>query len=69
MKLLYAVQGTGNGHVARARHLIPVLSAYADVTVWISGTESQVDLPVAPARRFAGISLKYNRRGGLSYLK
>lgn len=69
MRLLYAVQGTGNGHVARARHLIPVLSAYADVTVWLSGTESQVDLPVVPARRFAGISLKYNERGGLSYVR
>ncbi len=69
MKLLYAVQGTGNGHVARARHLLPLLALHAEVEVWISGTESQIDLPIAPARRFSGISLKYNRKGGLSYLK
>lgn len=69
MKLLYAVQGTGNGHVARARHLLPLLALHAEVEVWISGSESQVDLPIAPTRAYSGISLKYNRKGGLSYLK
>lgn len=69
MRILYAVQGTGNGHVARARHLIPLLAMRAEVEVWISGTESQVDLPVLPKRVFSGISLKYNRKGGLSYLR
>ncbi len=67
MRILYAVQGTGNGHVARARHVVPLLQKHAEVDVWISGTESQVDLPVSPSRVFSGISLKYNRNGGLSY--
>lgn len=66
MKILYAVQGTGNGHVARARHLIPHLQQFAAVEVWISGTESQLDLPGGPHQMFSGISLKYNRHGGLS---
>ncbi len=71
MKILYAVQGTGNGHVARARHLIPLIAAQpgVEVEVWISGTESQVDLPIKATKTFEGISLKYNRHGGLSYLQ
>ena len=71
MKILYAVQGTGNGHVARARHLIPLIAAQpgVELEVWISGTESQVDLPIKASKAFEGISLKYNRHGGLSYLK
>jgi uncharacterized protein (TIGR00661 family) len=71
MKILYAVQGTGNGHVARARHLIPLIAAQpgVELEVWISGTESQVNLPIKAAKAFEGISLKYNRHGGLSYLK
>jgi uncharacterized protein (TIGR00661 family) len=70
MKILYAVQGTGNGHLARARHLIPLIAAQpgVELEVWISGTESQVNLPIKAAKAFKGISLKYNRHGGLSYL-
>lgn len=69
LRILYAVQGTGNGHVARARDLIPRLAAHPelDVTVWLSGTQSEVMLPVRPAEQFPGISLLYNRHGGLSY--
>lgn len=66
MRILYAVQGTGNGHVARARHLIPHLEKHAQVDVWISGTESQLNLPGEMQRSWSGISLKYNAHGGLS---
>jgi uncharacterized protein (TIGR00661 family) len=66
MKILYAVQGTGNGHVARARHLIPLLAKHAQVDVWISGTESQLELPSGVQRSWSGISLKYDQHGGLS---
>ena len=33
MKILYAIQGTGNGHISRARDIIPVLQKKAR---WIS---------------------------------
>lgn len=66
MRILYALQGTGNGHAARARHLIPLLAEHATVDVWISGTESQLDIPATSLRSWSGVSLKYNRRGGLS---
>ncbi|MCT4624407.1 MAG: glycosyl transferase [Schleiferiaceae bacterium] len=68
-KILYAIQGTGNGHIARAREIIPVLGKYADVDVLISGNESEIELPIQPKYIFTGITLKYDAQGGVSYLK
>jgi hypothetical protein len=42
MKILYAFQGTGNGHVARAQEIIPILKKYASVDTLISGHQSQL---------------------------
>ena len=36
MKVLYAFQGTGNGHIARAQEIIPILKKYAEVDILIS---------------------------------
>ena len=33
MKLLYGVQGTGNGHIARARIMAAALSQRSDIDV------------------------------------
>jgi UDP:flavonoid glycosyltransferase YjiC (YdhE family) len=30
MKILYAIQGTGNGHVSRAREIIPIPKKYGE---------------------------------------
>ena len=52
MKVLYAFQGTGNGHQARAIELVPLLQRMADVDVWVSGGgmdrsfDVAVDFPV-----------------------
>ena len=50
IKILYAFQGTGNGHVARARDLVPRLSNYAEVDVLVAGTQSDLnlDFPLIP---------------------
>ena len=45
MKILYALQGTGNGHVARALEIVPILNNRGQVDVVVSGDESQVHLP------------------------
>ena len=68
-KVLYAVQGTGNGHVARARQILPLLCAVATVDVWLGGNQSEVALPVNPAFVKQGLVMHYNRKGGVSYLK
>jgi len=69
MKLLYALQGTGNGHIARAQEIIPILKKYALVDVLISGHQSQLKPDLEIDFQFKGVSLLYNNHGGLSYSK
>ena len=33
MKILYAIQGTGNGHISRAREIIPLLQKYGELDI------------------------------------
>lgn len=69
MKILYAVQRTGNGHLARAQEIIPILKKYAEVDVLASGSQAQIDLDCEIKYSFLGISLFYNKKGGLSFFK
>lgn len=69
MKLLYAFQGTGNGHLARAQEIVPILKKYALVDVLISGHQSQLKPSIDIDYRYKGISLLYDNSGGLSYKK
>ncbi|MDJ0645899.1 MAG: glycosyltransferase family protein [Flavobacteriaceae bacterium] len=69
MKILYAIQGTGNGHISRAKEVIPALMNRAQVDVLISGTESQVELPFPVKYKFKGISFIFGKNGGINYLK
>ncbi len=66
MKILYALQGTGNGHIARANELIPYFRKHAEVDVFVSGTNSQLPL-LSHATKNKGISLFYSQKGGLDY--
>lgn len=67
MKVLYAIQGTGNGHISRAREIIPILRKFADVDIFLSGGNSQLKLPFEIDLMSKGISFEYNQRGGLNY--
>lgn len=69
MKILYAFQGTGNGHLARAQEIIPILKKHALVDTLISGHQTQLRSDFDIDFRFRGISLLYNKVGGLSYKK
>ena len=66
MKILYAFQGTGNGHLARAQEIIPILKKHALVDTLISGHQTQLKSDFDIDFRFKGISLLYNKTGGLS---
>jgi len=69
LKILYAVQATGNGHIARAIQLLPYLEKYGNVDVFLSGSNSNLD-PALPIKyRSKGLSLFYGNRGGLDYFK
>ena len=48
MRILYAFQGTGNGHHSRAQEFIPILQTIGEVDVWVSGGDSnrKFEVPV-----------------------
>ena len=68
-KILYAIQGTGNGHVARARELVPVLQKYADVDVFLSGDQSHLNFPFPIKYKSKGLTFVYDKSGAVNYWK
>lgn len=66
MKILFAIQGTGNGHVIRAREVYPELIRYGDVDVLISGIQADVDVPFPVKYRLYGMSFIFGKKGGVS---
>ena len=62
MKILYAIQGTGNGHVSRAREVIPILQQYGDVDLLISGTQADVGLPYSIKYQLNGFGFVFGKK-------
>jgi uncharacterized protein (TIGR00661 family) len=69
MKILYAVQATGNGHISRAMELLPYLKRYGKVDLFLSGANSSLDLDAPVRYRSKGLCLFYNSIGSLNYFK
>jgi uncharacterized protein (TIGR00661 family) len=67
MKILYAVQATGNGHISRAMELLPHLQEYGNVDIFLSGNNSSLQMDGPVKYRSMGLSLYYSCNGGLSY--
>ena len=67
MKLLYAIQGTGNGHISRAREIVPLLQQYGEVDLLISGTQSEVKLIQPVKYQLHGFSFIFGRKGGVHH--
>lgn len=69
MKLLYTIQGTGNGHMARAEALVPYLKKhFVQVDVLVSGFASEIrptSFQIDYTKR--GISFVFGRRGGINW--
>ncbi|CAN5871586.1 glycosyltransferase family protein [soil metagenome] len=68
MKILYAIQGTGNGHLSRARDIIPLLQQKGEVDILVSGTEAEVALPYPVKYKFKGLSFVFGKKGGIDLL-
>jgi len=68
MKILYAIQGTGNGHVSRARDIIPYLQEKGELDLLISGIQSDVDLPYEIKYKFKGLSFIFGKKGGIDLM-
>ncbi|MEL6671531.1 MAG: glycosyltransferase family protein [Bacteroidota bacterium] len=69
MRVLYAIQGTGNGHLSRAIALLPHFHQHAEVDILVSGTQSELKLPYPISYQYRGASFHYNKRGGIHYAK
>ena len=69
MKILYGVQGTGHGHISRARVILPRLREIAQVDVLISGYNFKLHLDGEITYKARGISLAYDRKGSVDVLE
>lgn len=69
MKILYAIQGTGNGHLARATEIVPILKLMAHTDVLVSGTQADLKVPFPIDYSFSGLSFIVGKNGGVDLLK
>ncbi len=69
MKILYAIQGTGNGHLSRARDIIPLLQQKGELDILVSGTQADVELPYPVKYKFKGLSFIFGKNGGVDLIE
>lgn len=67
MKILYAIQGTGNGHVTRAKEILPYLKEKATVDILISGYECDIELEFPVTFKFHGLNYTFGKNGGIDF--
>lgn len=65
MKILYALQGTGNGHLARATEIIPILKEMAETDILVSGSQGDIRLPFEVKYKLYGLSFIFGKTGGV----
>lgn len=68
MNILYAIQGTGNGHLSRARAIIPLLKKYGKLDLLVSGSQADVSLPYPVCFGLHGMSFTFGKHGGVNLL-
>ena len=66
MKILYAIQATGNGHISRAKVLIPYLQKNTKVDILISGTSADIELGLPIRFKLKGLSFVFGKNGGIN---
>ncbi|NNE25359.1 MAG: glycosyl transferase [Saprospiraceae bacterium] len=69
MKVLYAVQATGNGHLSRAIEITPYLQELADVDILLSGIQSDIRLNFPIRFRKYGLSFIFGKQGNIDLLR
>lgn len=69
MKILYAIQGTGNGHMARAMDLIPEFKKYGKVDILLSGYHYELNFPFDIKYHFQGFGYFFGNNGGINIRK
>ena len=69
MKILYAIQGTGNGHLSRAMEIIPALMKRGDVDILLSGIQVDLVCPFPVKYRLNGLSFIFGKSGGVDFFR
>jgi uncharacterized protein (TIGR00661 family) len=70
MKILYGIQGTGNGHITRSSKIIHRLKNLGcDVDILISGEFHQIDISHDIKFNFKGFNFKHNSDGSINKIK
>lgn len=69
MKILYAIQGTGNGHASSAQEIIPLLQQKASVDILISGSQCDIELPFPITYKLHGLGFIFGQKGGIDPFK
>ncbi|MBH37762.1 hypothetical protein CL658_01890 [bacterium] len=67
-KILYAINGTGQGHISRAKSLIPYLKHYVDVDILVSGKLHELNLDTPIRYNLEGFTFVYEG-GGVNWIK
>ncbi len=69
MNILYAIQGTGNGHLSRAVDIVPELKRYGKLDLFVSGAQAEIVLPYPVKYKSKGLSFYFGKSGGINFLK
>jgi uncharacterized protein (TIGR00661 family) len=69
MKILYAIQGTGNGHLSRSLDIIPCLQKHGQVDILVSGSQGDLSIPYPVKYKLQGLSFIFGKSGGVSLWK
>ncbi len=69
MKILYGIQGTGNGHISRAEDVVPILQDYGEVDLLVSGSQADLPLPFPVKYKSKGLSFYFGKKGGIDFIK
>ena len=62
MKILYAIQGNGNGFINRAKEIIPLLQKKCEVDVLVSGTPENTTFPFEVNYHYQGLNFIYGKK-------
>jgi uncharacterized protein (TIGR00661 family) len=69
MRILYGIQGTGNGHLSRAEDVVPALQKIGNVDILVSGNQSQVPTNFSINYQRKGLTFFTSKNGGINFGK
>ena len=70
MKILYGINGVGNGHIIKSTNIIHELKKLGiEVDILLSGNNHELNIPFNVKWKFEGVSFFYNKEGSIDYVK